>query len=452
MGKSTLKTGCRALACALAILAGSAHAATTTKETAANALRAAAQRLLVVRYRTEFLVRQFENVLRAKKDVELIDSPGYAQLLENWASSDAIVHDIERTYEALVSQMRAADGEQARRSAQILREFDRWLSSRSEADRLQLLDLVRRLQMIDAHRGTKGLGALRSTQPLLELLRGPRERIETRIRALDRQIAAKARASFGNAEPLELFPSGETPKVDVLAMLAPIQPSEGADGTVSGKEFGPGTFVLTFDDGPEVDTTARLRALLKAHSDPLNMRGAPATFFCVLTAVLAHPDVVAGTKADGFLMNNHSVNHPHLSQIPEDLERTEVVDSSPAFSNAFGYAFHFFRCPYGDCVVPANPVVRKMIADQGLVHAFWRIDSMDWSLKWQPQRIADDVTAQMTARKSGIILMHDIHEWSVDAVQLILEWIKGQNSDPGAPLKVRLLTLEDAISEINPAH
>jgi peptidoglycan/xylan/chitin deacetylase (PgdA/CDA1 family) len=87
-----------------------------------------------------------------------------------------------------------------------------------------------------------------------------------------------------------------------------------------------------------------------------------------------------------------------------------------------------------------------MIADQGLIHAYWAIDSLDWKNIGQPQRTADLAIKQMQLVKKGAILIHDIHESSVDATQIILKWIKAQNSGGS---KIRLVDLETAVDEVN---
>ncbi len=87
-----------------------------------------------------------------------------------------------------------------------------------------------------------------------------------------------------------------------------------------------------------------------------------------------------------------------------------------------------------------------MIANLGQVHAYWRIDSLDWKLMNGP-KIADLVIKQMQLQDHGVILMHDIHTPTVEATRLILQWLKKQNSGTGA--KYRFVTMPEATRLVN---
>src|ERR1035438_7110885 len=63
---------------------------------------------------------------------------------------------------------------------------------------------------------------------------------------------------------------------------------------------------LTFDDGPDSETTPRLL-------DVLEHDGVRATFFVVGRAVRRHPEIVRRMLRDGDEVGNHTQTHAHLN-------------------------------------------------------------------------------------------------------------------------------------------
>ena len=64
-----------------------------------------------------------------------------------------------------------------------------------------------------------------------------------------------------------------------------------------------------------------------------------------------------------------------------------------------------------------------MISENGLIHIFWNVDSLDWQDK-DPESIKERVVNQMKVQKRGVILFHDIHQQSLVASKLILQYIR----------------------------
>ncbi len=74
-----------------------------------------------------------------------------------------------------------------------------------------------------------------------------------------------------------------------------------------------------------------------------------------------------------------------------------------------------------------------------MIHVFWNVDSLDWQDK-DPASILARVKKLMAAEKRGIILMHDIHPQTVEAVKLLL--------DSAAPTQ-RWVVLPAIVDELN---
>jgi len=142
-------------------------------------------------------------------------------------------------------------------------------------------------------------------------------------------------------------------------------------------------------------------------------------------------------------LGNHSHSHANLPRQGAASLRREIVDSTATHRQAFGYKPTYFRCPYGACGGNGSNI-RQMIANEGMVHIFWNIDSLDWQDK-NPASIVNRVKRAMAVAKKGIILFHDIHPQSVEATKMLMDdWKPRLNSGD-----MRLLTIPQAISELN---
>lgn len=168
---------------------------------------------------------------------------------------------------------------------------------------------------------------------------------------------------------------------------------------------------LTFDDGPG-KYTGRLLNILSAEQ-------VPATFYVVGQSAELNPALIARMGAEGHQVGNHSYSHPNLttlsaSQVIAEMQRTDAA------IRAAGVTPSTVRAPYG-------ALNESVLADfSGLPRAgsvTWSVDTRDWEHKDPSQTLAN-VKAQTSA--GGIILMHDIHATTVDAVPSVIAWLKGQ--------------------------
>jgi len=227
--------------------------------------------------------------------------------------------------------------------------------------------------------------------------------------------------------------------------------STGEAGNIVGKVFPKGVWAFTFDDGPAKSTTNMLAALA-SYSDNVNPH-AKATFFQLANAAPKFPDTVKAQFDAGYPLENHSFTHPDLAK--SSVNRVhEINDSNVVLTKEYqkiqsDYVIQYFRCPYGSCYAPKVPAVRQMIADQKQVHVYWRIDSLDWKLLNGP-KVSALVTKQMQLLDHGVILMHDIHPTTIDAVKLVLAWMKDQNNNKNA--KYKMVTIPEAVDLVNGAH
>ncbi|WP_340377436.1 polysaccharide deacetylase family protein [Streptomyces sp. SS7] len=159
---------------------------------------------------------------------------------------------------------------------------------------------------------------------------------------------------------------------------------------------------LTFDDGPVADTQRLLRILKERH--------VPVTFYLVGKNVQRYPSTVRAAAAAGHQIGNHSWDHADLTRLSRAAVASEVSRTDTAIKQATGKKPTTFRAPYG----AQNATVRA-VAARPLVH--WSVDTLDWKYR-DTARLIRVVKAD--TRPGDIVLMHDIHRTTVDAVPGII--------------------------------
>lgn len=264
------------------------------------------------------------------------------------------------------------------------------------------------------------------------------------------QIAARAQAKLKAKLPGEISFQSE-----MVGAPTNITPSSGNEGNVTGFHFPEGIVAMTFDDGPDPRFTRPLMDLLSSYSDRINTNAA-GSFFWLAERVVTYPKIVQEAIERKFSTNCHSWSHKKVERLSGQSFVHEIVDAvnveQKIYNRPSDQPIRFYRCPGGGCVNSKNVEgmrrVRAQLASMNLVHAYWSIDSLDYSFQ-DTDTIVTNVIEQLKISKRGIILMHDIHPFSVEAAGRILEWIKEQNNS--GKMAIRLYTIEDAVDLENQA-
>ncbi|MDQ0467199.1 polysaccharide deacetylase family protein [Labrys wisconsinensis] len=175
----------------------------------------------------------------------------------------------------------------------------------------------------------------------------------------------------------------------------------------------PACIALTFDDGPDATLTPRLL-------DILEKNGVPATFFVVGRRMAEAPGLVRREHADGDEIGNHTWDHQPLPSLGEDAIVAEIARTDAAIEAEAGLRPTFIRPPYG----VITPAVEDVLRRHGLMRplASWDIDSFDWlhgNAVW---------SAFLAARAApgSVILLHDIHPSTIDAVPRIIAAVRAR--------------------------
>ena len=164
---------------------------------------------------------------------------------------------------------------------------------------------------------------------------------------------------------------------------------------------------LTFDDGPGEHTEELLDCMTK--------NNAKATFFMLGSNAAAFPDVVKDLKDAGMELGNHTYDHLDLTTLDSESVTSQIKRTNDAISGAAGVPATVMRPPGG----AYNESVQAAV---GMPVIMWSIDTKDWLTK------SEDQTYQVTVdnvKDGSIVLMHDIHEWSVKAaIRVIPELVE----------------------------
>ena len=165
---------------------------------------------------------------------------------------------------------------------------------------------------------------------------------------------------------------------------------------------------MTFDDGPHPQNTPRLLDMLRA-------RNIKATFYVIGQSVNLYPGVVRRTLAEGHEIGNHSHTHRLLSKLGDAEVRADLRRCHDAVVNACGAPPRTMRPPYGGLLQRQREWVNH---EFGYPIILWSVDPLDWK---RPG--ASVITSRILAGASsgGIVLSHDLHGQTVDAMPATLD-------------------------------
>ena len=159
---------------------------------------------------------------------------------------------------------------------------------------------------------------------------------------------------------------------------------------------------LTFDDGPGQYTMQLLECLEE--------NGAHATFFMLGSNAQQYPDEIRKMQEIGCELGNHSYDHPQLTSLSGEQIKEQFEKTSSIVEDACGSRPTVARTPYG----AQDDTVLSYV---GFPCFMWNIDTLDWKTM-----NADSTynTTMDNVTDGDIVLMHDIHQPSVEAALRII--------------------------------
>ena len=179
----------------------------------------------------------------------------------------------------------------------------------------------------------------------------------------------------------------------------PIPPA-GAQAEAPSIPDGGKTVALTFDDGPGPSTSAILSIL-----ESFKVR---ATFFDIGTQETEWPSDVRAEAADGFLIGNHTWNHPDMETLSASAQAAELDEVTDEQKSLTGTVPCVFRPPYGDY----NSTTLSLAAQRHMAVWLWNVDTEDWeaegsSSSYSVNRIISLAESEGSALQHPVVLMHN---------------------------------------------
>lgn len=167
---------------------------------------------------------------------------------------------------------------------------------------------------------------------------------------------------------------------------------------------------LTFDDGPCSKVTPKILKTLKEFD-------AKATFFMLGSQVDYYPALAKQVADNGHEIANHTQNHKDLTTLHPSAIRHEIATSRQKIIEATGQVPQLFRPPYG----AYNESVLQINRENQESMILWSVDSLDWK-----SRNATAVNEKIlnSIRPGSIVLLHDIHPSTADALPMLLSALK----------------------------
>lgn len=165
---------------------------------------------------------------------------------------------------------------------------------------------------------------------------------------------------------------------------------------------------LTFDDGPGKYTDSILSTLEKY--------GARATFFVQGHSVAGYKSTVLRAVDMGCEIGNHTWSHVNLQKSSTSVISSQISQTNNAVFNAAGVYPTLYRPPYG-------AYNKSVLSSISMSAVMWSVDTLDWKTRSAAKTL--DCIKKNTS-DGAIILMHDIHSPTKDAVVSVVPYLLKQ--------------------------
>lgn len=190
----------------------------------------------------------------------------------------------------------------------------------------------------------------------------------------------------------------------------------------------PGHVALTFDDGPDEQSTPRFLALL----EQLDVQ---ATFFLLGQMCERYPSLAQQIVDGGHEVAVHSWDHRnHLRNPPGRRTADQLELTAEIIEAQSGVRPLWFRPPYG-ALTAADVVAARAL---GLQTVLWTAWGQDWQRSCTPTSVLQEVTSGMV--DGGTVLLHDSDctsepgSWraTLGALPLLVDWCRERGLDVGS--------------------
>jgi peptidoglycan/xylan/chitin deacetylase (PgdA/CDA1 family) len=174
--------------------------------------------------------------------------------------------------------------------------------------------------------------------------------------------------------------------------------------------------VLTFDDGPwPVNTPAVLKALAEECTTGI--------FFAIGKHATYYPEILKQVAAAGHTVGAHTWSHAVLvnKKLTEPQRKEEIEKGFSAVKWALGGVSPspFFRFP----ALQHPPEMVTYLGERNIAMFSCDLDSFDFKAS-KSQQVIDTVMKKLDKLGKGIVLMHDFHKHTAEALPALLRKLK----------------------------
>ena len=173
--------------------------------------------------------------------------------------------------------------------------------------------------------------------------------------------------------------------------------------------------VLTFDDGPwPLNTPSVLKTLADECTTGI--------FFPIGKHSTYYPEILKQVAAAGHTIGSHTWSHATLTnkKLTEDQRKEEIEKGFSAVKWALGAPpSPFFRFP----ALQHPPEMVTYLGTRNIAMFSCDLDSFDFKAR-NPQQVIDVTMKKLDKLGKGIILMHDFHKHTAEALPALLRRLK----------------------------
>ena len=171
--------------------------------------------------------------------------------------------------------------------------------------------------------------------------------------------------------------------------------------------------VLTFDDGPNPETTPRIL-------DILSKACVPATFFVLGEPAENYSSLVRRELADGHAVGGHSYSHTDLAEAPFNDATRDITTGFLPVAAAGGQS-GLFRFPQ----LSSTPQLLDWLREHGMAAVSADIDPNDWEGNAPAVTLAR-LKKQIREKGRGIILLHDNQPMTAQLLPDLLAFLRSE--------------------------
>ncbi|HEY1129454.1 MAG TPA: polysaccharide deacetylase family protein [Roseateles sp.] len=175
----------------------------------------------------------------------------------------------------------------------------------------------------------------------------------------------------------------------------------------------PKEVVLTFDDGPRLESTP---LVLKALADQC----VQASFFMNGEPMRQHAALARQVRDAGHSVGMHGYRHEHFSLLPPAAQTADLDAMVGIYRTALGVEPAAYRFPF----LEETPTLLATLKDRGLTVMSVDASAEDWLPDQTPQMLADKLLGQLARTGGGIILLHDAQDQTAKALPFLLQALK----------------------------